>query len=366
MSDDLNFTFSLDDIPHFSFGMPDDETLARYIAIKGEKGDNGDGDMSSSVYDTNHNGIVDNAEKVNNHTVAADVPADAVFTDTIYDDTEIRADLNDKVDTADLATVATSGSYADLSNKPTIPTNVSDLTNDSGYQTASDVSTAIAGKANTADLATVATSGSYTDLSNTPTIPTMPTKTSDLSNDGASGTSTYVEASSLATVATSGSYADLSNKPTIPTKTSDLTNDSNFIAGSVQTSDIANSAVTSDKIDWTTMPPRQFSTSEQDTGYTWIDGRKIYRKVFTGTTNSSNIQNITHGISNFYTIINVYGYIIASNGEAQPVQRVVPDAIGTFGIGIGDISSTRFVFQHPSSNYQNRPYGLVLEYIKTS
>lgn len=34
-----------------------------------------------------------------------------------------------------LATVATSGSYADLSNKPTIPSKVSQLTNDSGYIT---------------------------------------------------------------------------------------------------------------------------------------------------------------------------------------------------------------------------------------
>ena len=62
-----------------------------------------------------------------------------------------------------LATVATSGSYNDLSDKPTIPTATSQLTNDSnfitnealtgyatetwvgeqGYQTASDVSTAI-------------------------------------------------------------------------------------------------------------------------------------------------------------------------------------------------------------------------------
>ncbi len=33
----------------------------------------------------------------------------------------------------ELATVATSGSYLDLSNKPTIPTKVSDLTNDSGF-----------------------------------------------------------------------------------------------------------------------------------------------------------------------------------------------------------------------------------------
>lgn len=45
----------------------------------------------------------------------------------------------------------------------------------------------------------------------------IPTKTSDLANDGADGTSTYVESDDLATVATSGSYNDLSDKPTIPT-----------------------------------------------------------------------------------------------------------------------------------------------------
>ncbi len=44
----------------------------------------------------------------------------------------------------------------------------------------------------------------------------IPTKTSDLANDGSDGTSTYVEADDLATVATSGSYIDLFDKPTIP------------------------------------------------------------------------------------------------------------------------------------------------------
>lgn len=50
-----------------------------------------------------------------------------------------------------------------------IPTKTSDLTNDSGFLTAHQD---ISGKANTADLATVATSGSYNDLTNKPTIPT--------------------------------------------------------------------------------------------------------------------------------------------------------------------------------------------------
>lgn len=70
-----------------------------------------------------------------------------------------------------------------------IPTNTSQLINDSNFVVSSS-------------LADVATSGSYSDLSNKP---------------------------DLKTVATSGSYNDLSNKPSIPSKTSDLTNDSDFI-----------------------------------------------------------------------------------------------------------------------------------------
>lgn len=45
-------------------------------------GNAGNGDMKKSVYDTNGNGIVDNAEKVNNHSVNANVPEDAKFTDS--------------------------------------------------------------------------------------------------------------------------------------------------------------------------------------------------------------------------------------------------------------------------------------------
>lgn len=43
---------------------------------------NAQGGMLKTTYDTNNNGIVDNAEKVNNHSVYSDVPFNAVFTDT--------------------------------------------------------------------------------------------------------------------------------------------------------------------------------------------------------------------------------------------------------------------------------------------
>lgn len=44
----------------------------------------GGGDMLKSEYDSNGNGIVDNAEKVNGFTVGTNVPANAKFTDTVY------------------------------------------------------------------------------------------------------------------------------------------------------------------------------------------------------------------------------------------------------------------------------------------
>ena len=54
---------------------------------------------------------------------------------SVYSKSETDTLLSAKANTSDLSTVATSGSYTDLLNKPTIPTNVSDLTNDSGYIT---------------------------------------------------------------------------------------------------------------------------------------------------------------------------------------------------------------------------------------
>jgi len=86
-----------------------------------------------------------------------------------------------------------SGSYNDLTNKPTIP---------SAYtHPESHPASMITG------LATVATSGSYNDLTNKPTIPSAYTHPESHPASMITG---------LAAVATSGSYNDLTNKPTIP------------------------------------------------------------------------------------------------------------------------------------------------------
>lgn len=80
----------------------------------------GGGDMIRSVYDTNGNGIVDNAEKVSGFTVATNVPADAKFTDTTYDEaSSIKAGLMSAADFSKLADFASAGNYvlkSDVSN----------------------------------------------------------------------------------------------------------------------------------------------------------------------------------------------------------------------------------------------------------
>lgn len=52
--------------------------------INDGKDGNGSGDMLTSVYDIDKDGIVDNAKKVNGHTIESNVPANAIFTDTTY------------------------------------------------------------------------------------------------------------------------------------------------------------------------------------------------------------------------------------------------------------------------------------------
>ena len=73
-------------------------------------------------------------------------------------ETDVETALAKKADTSSLKTVATSGKYADLTGTP--------------------------------DLKTVATTGSYNDLSNKPTIPT---KTSQLTNDSSYQSQTQVQ-----------------------------------------------------------------------------------------------------------------------------------------------------------------------------
>lgn len=137
------------------------------------------------------------------------------------------------------AGAATSVPWSGVTNAPT---KLSQFSNDAGYLTSVPAQTwaSITGKPT---FAAVATSGSYNDLTNKPTIPsayTLPTASSTVLGGvkigsgisissgvisatytsvgaaAASHTHTASQVTGLATVATSGSYNDLTNKPSIP------------------------------------------------------------------------------------------------------------------------------------------------------
>lgn len=121
---------------------------------------------------TNFTTVVENMDNIN--TVAENInnlgdlsTSWGNISGDISSQTDLKAKLDEKANTSDLANVAKTGSYNDLSNKPNIP-DVSNLA----------TKTELSAKANTSDLSAVATSGSYNDLSNKPTIPqpyTLPT-----------------------------------------------------------------------------------------------------------------------------------------------------------------------------------------------
>lgn len=230
-----------------------------------------------------------NASKVNNLTVETAVPKNAKFTDTIY----THPTTHPASMITGLASVATSGSYNDLADKPVIPgaytlpnatnstlggvkigNNISvtngtislsqtDVTSALGYTppasdtTYGDATTTSSGLMSSTDkvklngiannanyyihppthpasmisgLATVATSGSYNDLTNKPTIPEQITVDSEISSTSTNPVQNKIvyevlsavrenlltQINNLSAVAKSGDYNDLTNKPTIP------------------------------------------------------------------------------------------------------------------------------------------------------
>lgn len=90
--------------------------------------------------------------------------------------------LDGKLDYVELADVATSGSYTDLSDTPTLPTKVSELENDNGYLTAVPYEY-ITEDELAVELAKKSNAGHYHSYDEITGVPTIPSKTSELQND---------------------------------------------------------------------------------------------------------------------------------------------------------------------------------------
>lgn len=370
----------------------------------------------------------------------------------------ITKDVNDLTNytlSSNLSSVATSGDYTDLSNTPTIPSKISDLTNDSDFIEKSNTSGLVKndGTIDTTNYSTF--SGSYNDLSNKPSIPS---KTSDLTNDSGfitdyTETDPVFSASASAEITSqditnwnaksdfSGSYNDLTDKPTIPTvptNVSAFTNDAGYLTShqditgkedktnkvtslTSQSTDTQypsakcvydeledkqdtlvsgtsiktinnTSLLGSGNIDlekdipvqdtaptnpssgdlWidtsepeeSELPIDYYSTTETRTNKVWIDNKPIYRKVFEETVTSRSYE-INTNISNMNTLINLSAVYIMSS-EVHTIPYSASTNTNYYKNIKYNISTGVITIQFGNSVELNKTAYVVLEYTKTT
>ena len=243
-----------------------------------------------------------------------------------------------------------SGDYADLTNKPTIPSDTGDLTNNVGFITAGSlvgyatetfVNNAVANLVDSApstlDTLNELASALGDDPNFATTITTSLGNKANLSGASFSGvvtaTSFVGDGSNLTGLSTfSGDYADLTNKPTIPSDTGDLTNNVGFItAGSLvgyATEGYVDNAVVG------------FVTSGIVVGYAtegYVDNAVSGVSTFSGDYNDLTNKPSLGDLSDVSSSTPSAGQVLKWSGsEWQPAADLT--AAGGSGIGLTDLS----------------------------
>jgi len=102
-----------------------------------------------------------------------------------------------------------------------------------------------------------------------------------------------------------------------------------------------------------------YSTAETDTGKTWIDGKRIYRKVFTGTFNNGNI--VSTNLDNIDEITLFQGFTTFSNGFSSMFPYADSHIVASVRLN----EDNDFVFWLESP-WANNTYKIIIEYTKTT
>ena len=267
-------------------------------------------ELESKGYLTEHQDISGKVDKVEGKSLISDTEIERLANVDNYDDTEIRAELNNKANISDLhqhankevldgitADKVTSwdnksdfdGDYNSLTNKPTIPSKTSELVNDSTYVTESGVleiveNSGLGGTTEVSQGETEPTEESVllwidttsdenmveNNLSNSlitefqGSISTLNTRISTLEKNieppFGEDTHTHSNKVVLDKITQSyfdkwnnksdfnGSYNSLTDKPTIPTRTSELINDTNYVTTTEMNNAIATNGGNADTV----------------------------------------------------------------------------------------------------------------------
>lgn len=95
-------------------------------------------------------------------------------------------------------------------------------------------------------------------------------------------------------------------------------------------------AVKSQNIDFTTFGSGNYSTTEKDTGFTWIDGKTIYTKtVPCGTLPNNTSKLVAHGIVGSFNVISMQGIVQESSTQFFTLPLISPTSGNSIaGLGI--------------------------------
>ena len=187
-----------------------------------------------------------------------------------------------------------------------------------------------------------------------PVAPNESTIRTAITADGASGTTAY--------------YVVLANI-TIANGTTDIT--SGDIAQGSIISLSGNKVVKSNNIDLSTLSSN-YSESEIDTGYTWIDGKHIYKKTVNfGSGPNVNTKNVSSGITNMDKLINIEAMAYSSSGVFSIAPSLVTFFPDTLSIGqgswyVGYNKGTNNISVTAAANRTDCTIYVTLYYTKTS
>lgn len=136
-----------------------------------------------------------------------------------------------------------------------------------------------------------------------------------------------------------------------------LADGTGFDAGAIGTTDLADGAVTSAKVDFTTFI---YSSTETLVGYSGT--KNVYRKVLIGTVNvTASSINIAHGITGLQYMLSVNAAVSLG---ADTSFQVLPHVEATQRIALS-YDNTNIIFGSSFAWGTARPYRIIIYYTKT-
>ena len=183
--------------------------------------------QNMDIIDTNLKSLSDEINEVKSDIPSTDGLVTTTSLNTTLSSYAKKTDLPDEYDDTELSSRITNveNALGDKANTSAIPTKVSQLTNDKGYLTSSDVDMS---QNHVHTNKTILDKLTQEYIDKIDGIAEGAEQNVQADWNAVSGDSFIKNKPEFAEVATSGSYNDLVDKPTIPTKTSQLTNDSGF------------------------------------------------------------------------------------------------------------------------------------------